>query len=229
MSTSNLFRRLRELFPTSTVIVGIVEEHNDDDTSTVRIPGPEESTNYSKGITSGALIRARGRTVPVGMRAFIRDGVIETQAPSDDVTEYIAGKVVLEEDLPPMPALTAAFVPTPTGVNDIIKMRSTTGELLHAAAYSASAGVTVVGMGGTFYTVLPAGCSLSVDNKTLTFPEPVTTVGTIPMYPTFAGQTVFSTVGLADLADGDYAMELVIQDRKGAVDLRFGTTYYGLT
>lgn len=107
MSTAGLFQRLRNLLPQPQVLVGTVVEIHDDDTSTVRIPGPPSQTDYAGNVSTGSLIRPRGTTVPVGQKAFVRAGVIETQAPDGDPIEIVIGKVVI----PPAPAPTPAPPP----------------------------------------------------------------------------------------------------------------------
>lgn len=100
--SAKLFQRLRDLLPLPPVLVGIVREHHDDDTSTVEIPGELDITGYAGNVATGSLIRPRGRTVPVGKKAFVRSGVIETQAPDDDAIDLPIGRVVVR----PPPALT---------------------------------------------------------------------------------------------------------------------------
>lgn len=67
MST-NLFSRFRELLPQTPLLVGQVISHNEDGTSSVRLPGTQ-------------VIRVRGQTVAVELFAFVRNGVIEGEAP----------------------------------------------------------------------------------------------------------------------------------------------------
>lgn len=68
MST-NLFRRLREMLPAPALLVGTVTAHNADGTSTIALPG-------------GGTLRARGQSVAVSSNAFVRDGVVEGEAPA---------------------------------------------------------------------------------------------------------------------------------------------------
>lgn len=93
--TTNLFQRLRELVPQPPVLVGVVREHHDDDTSTVEIPGnlPLQA-NGADSLATGSLIRPRGTTVPVGKKAFVRAGVIETQAPDAEPLDIPVGEVI---------------------------------------------------------------------------------------------------------------------------------------
>ncbi len=94
MSTAGLFQRLRSLVPLPPVLVGTVLAHHDDDTSTVLIPGSGQ-VSYGGGIAVGSLIRPRGRTVPVGKKAFVRAGVIETQAPDVEPFPIVIGEVIV--------------------------------------------------------------------------------------------------------------------------------------
>lgn len=67
MTTTNLWKRLKQLLPDAPLLVGVV-----DSVSTygavVELP-------------DGSLVSVRGAAT-VGQRVFIRDGVIEGQAPS---------------------------------------------------------------------------------------------------------------------------------------------------
>lgn len=93
---SNVFDRLRSLLPLPPVLVGTVREINADDTSTVEIPTGVALREYAENVAAGALIRVRGTTVPIGSRAFIRAGVIESQAPDGDVLSIPVGTIVLK-------------------------------------------------------------------------------------------------------------------------------------
>jgi len=64
---TNLYRALRELIPEAPLLVGIVGAVHTDGTSTVTYPG-------------GGTQRVRG-TASVGASVFVRDGVIEGNAP----------------------------------------------------------------------------------------------------------------------------------------------------
>lgn len=99
---SNLFQRLRELMPAPPLLVGKVLAHHADDTSTVELPIGLGLTNYGGNVATGALIRPRGRTVPVGGMAFVRAGVIETEAPAGVPVSLQVGQVV---QLPPAPVI----------------------------------------------------------------------------------------------------------------------------
>ncbi len=65
----NLFRRLRELLPRDPLLVVTVTVHHPDGTSTVELLG-------------GGTLRVRGIDVAVGLRAFVRGGAIEGEAPA---------------------------------------------------------------------------------------------------------------------------------------------------
>ncbi|MEW6487663.1 MAG: hypothetical protein AB1578_07085 [Thermodesulfobacteriota bacterium] len=66
----NLLRRLQALVPaTAPLLVGEVLSHNLDGTSTLQAP-------------DGAVYRARGQDVAVGLKAWVRGGVVEGEAPA---------------------------------------------------------------------------------------------------------------------------------------------------
>lgn len=90
MST-NVFARLRALLPQPAVLVGLVVAHNADDTSTIELPLGIGLASYGPGVAAGSLIRARGTQVPVGQNAFVRAGVVESQAPSATPTQITIG------------------------------------------------------------------------------------------------------------------------------------------
>jgi hypothetical protein len=93
----NVFSRLLTLLPASTVLIGrVIEIHEDDDTSTVQLPLGIGLSSYPGGVAAGSLIRPRGTTVPVGSNAFVRAGVIESQAPDGDPIMIEVGTVVAE-------------------------------------------------------------------------------------------------------------------------------------
>lgn len=70
--TTNAFARLRRLLPRPPLLVGEITSI-DNNIATILLPG-------------GATIQARG-TGTVGNQAFVRDGVIESDAPSLPVVE----------------------------------------------------------------------------------------------------------------------------------------------
>lgn len=91
-----LIQRLRSLVPLPQVLVGeVIEIHTEDDTSTVRIPGPSTLTEYASNVATGSLVRVRGTGVAVGSRAFIRAGVVESQAPDGEIIRIEVGRVVV--------------------------------------------------------------------------------------------------------------------------------------
>jgi hypothetical protein len=92
---SNFFKRLQSLVPLPPVLVGRVLAHHADDTSTVELPMALGVTPYGNNVATGALIRPRGRTVPVGGMAFVRAGVIETQAPDVVPIDMQIGRIVV--------------------------------------------------------------------------------------------------------------------------------------
>lgn len=92
----NPFVALRRLLPPSPVWIGRVIAHNDvDDTSTLELPTGQGAIPYASTLAAGSTIRARGRTVPVGQNAFVRDGVVETQAPEGTPIDIPIGRVVV--------------------------------------------------------------------------------------------------------------------------------------
>lgn len=100
--SNNVFQRLRNLLPLPAVLVGTVLEIHDDDTSTVEIPGALPISDYSGNVATGSLIRPRGTSVPVGKKAFVRAGVIETQAPDGAAVPITVGTIITPP--PPVPA-----------------------------------------------------------------------------------------------------------------------------
>lgn len=99
---SNIFRRLSELVPDAPVLIGRVIEHHDDDTSSVLLPSALGTTGIGMNVASGSIIRPRRRTVPVGKNAFVRRGVIESEAPDGDPVQVVIGRVVAP---PPAPVV----------------------------------------------------------------------------------------------------------------------------
>lgn len=71
MSSINLYRRIRELLPPPFLFIGTIAANNPDGTSIVTFPG-------------GGTIVARnsgGSTIEVDHKAFVKDGVIQGEAP----------------------------------------------------------------------------------------------------------------------------------------------------
>ena len=96
MSATNLFAKLQRLLPPSPVLVGTVTAINEaEDYSTVELVTNQGTSEYASGVATGSRIRARGTFVPVGEKAFVRDGVIETRAPSDTPLEIEVGIVTV--------------------------------------------------------------------------------------------------------------------------------------
>lgn len=99
MTTSNLFVRLKRMLPDPVVLIGrVLELHDDDDTSTVQLLYPNALGAYDGTLSTGATIRARGQTVPVGSNAFVRNGVIETRAPDGEPLDIVVGRAVVPPD-----------------------------------------------------------------------------------------------------------------------------------
>jgi hypothetical protein len=83
------------MVPSAPLIVGRVVAHNAaDDTSTLDLLASQADASYAAGVMSGVRFVARGRTVAVGNNAFVRDGVVESQAPDRPVVEIEIGRVV---------------------------------------------------------------------------------------------------------------------------------------
>lgn len=111
MSGVNLFSRLRALLPPPPVWVAQVLAHNTDGTSTVELPAGTPGAQVSPELSTGTTLRVRGTQVAVGLRAFIRAGVIEGPAPTGPAAEAVVGVVAA---LPFGPErLAAAGVPAP--------------------------------------------------------------------------------------------------------------------
>lgn len=97
----NIFRRLSQLVPEAPLLVGQVIEHHEDDTSSVRLPIGIGLQTVGGTVATGAVIRPRGRTVPVGKWAFVRRGLIESEAPGGEPVQVVVGKITVP---PPAPA-----------------------------------------------------------------------------------------------------------------------------
>lgn len=91
--TINVFQRLRNLLPPSPLLIARVVTQFADDTSAVELPIGLGQAPQQGGVATGALMRVRGTTVPVGSNAFVRDGVIESQAPDGEPIEIVIGVV----------------------------------------------------------------------------------------------------------------------------------------
>lgn len=92
--TTNAFVRLRQLLPSPPLLVARVVSHDaSDDTSLLELLVDQADTTYAAGVTTGTRFTARGRVVAVGANAFVRDGVVESEAPNRPVTEIEIGRV----------------------------------------------------------------------------------------------------------------------------------------
>jgi hypothetical protein len=113
---SNAYTRLRALLPPPALLFGKVLSHNeDDDTSLIELPLGVGAETYAPGVTVGQIIKARGRTVPVDQNAFVRNGVVETYAPSGTLTEVEVGIIASHPDGPEPLELTASPIVAPDG------------------------------------------------------------------------------------------------------------------
>lgn len=136
MTTINLFQRLRELVPLPPVLVGKVLSHHTDDTSTVEIPGALPITGYAANVATGSLIRPRGTTVPVGKNAFVRAGVIETQAPDGTAEPVPIGRVIPPPPPPPpIPPVAAVHWVIQASAADKIWSSVAAGPSIYVAVY----------------------------------------------------------------------------------------------
>lgn len=92
----NPFARLQRLLPQPQVYVGRVVAHDaGTDSSVIYLLADQETAAYAAGVQTGARVIARGRSVPVGQNAFVRNGVVESQAPLfENVVEVVIGRVV---------------------------------------------------------------------------------------------------------------------------------------
>ncbi len=99
MST-NLYARLTRLLPAEPLLIGRVVEHHDDDTSTLELPLGIPLTPVAQGVSTGSLIRARGRTVAVGRNAWVRGGVVQSEAPEGEPVEIVTGSIVVSPQGP---------------------------------------------------------------------------------------------------------------------------------
>lgn len=164
--TSNVFARLRRMLPEPPVIIGrVIAHHPEDDTSSIQLPSENPSVSYAaEGVSAGSIFRARGRTVDVGLRAFVRAGVVESQAPEGDPIEIVIGSVCRHVNL--------------TYVGPITVPTLTVGVPVSFATAAAWTG----GIAPIVYTVqsgtLPAG--LTLNPATGVISGTPTTVGSYP-------------------------------------------------
>lgn len=66
--TNNVYRKFRDLVGMNRLIIGTVQSHNADGTSTILT-------------LDGGTIRPRGQSVAVNSKAFVRAGLVEGEAP----------------------------------------------------------------------------------------------------------------------------------------------------
>ena len=66
---SNLWAEFKRLVPGDPLQIGTVDSHNADGTSSITLLG-------------GGSLRARGQSVSVGQKAFVRAGLVEGAAPN---------------------------------------------------------------------------------------------------------------------------------------------------
>jgi len=71
----NLWAKFVRLLPSSPLLVGTVQSHNSDGTSTIVLPD------------GNSTLRARGQGVAVNSKAFVKDGVVQGEAPNLPVTQ----------------------------------------------------------------------------------------------------------------------------------------------
>jgi hypothetical protein len=86
----NAFARLVALRPDAPLLLGRVVRHNADDTSDIELPIDVAAVGVGS-VTRGSLIRARGTHVPVDSWAFVRRGIVETEAPIGTPRTYEVG------------------------------------------------------------------------------------------------------------------------------------------
>lgn len=103
----NPYARLRALLPVSNVLLCEVLAVHADDTSTVQLP-QATSADFGSGLQAGSTLRVRGAGFAVGQKVFVRDGVIETQAPDATAADVQVGVVVDQPFGPPRLAAAAA-------------------------------------------------------------------------------------------------------------------------
>lgn len=163
--SANLYLRLRQLLPPSPTFIGLVLAHSEtDDTCTIALPVGLATQAYAAGVTSGATITARGRTVPIGSNAFVRDGVVQSQAPNAAVSDVVLGTVIEHPFGPGRLAATVEPITLPGGINGAI----------YAAAIAAA---TVNGFPPLFFSlasgVLPPGLTLAANGRVTGTPSAV--------------------------------------------------------
>lgn len=68
---ANPYKLLKQLLPDAPLLIGTVDAHIGGDQSAITLMG-------------GGQIVARGQSVAVGQKAFVRNGIVEGQAPNLD-------------------------------------------------------------------------------------------------------------------------------------------------
>lgn len=162
----NLLQRLRAILPSSQTTIAEVMAVNADGTSTLRLPTGLGQEVYATGVSVGSTFTARGTSVPVGQYAYVRDGIVQSQAPTGVVSDVVLGTVVAQ---PFGPARLALADPAPTLLPGQVSV-----------PYSASVAVVVAGgYPPLVFTLasgaLPAGLTLAASGALAGTP---TTAGT---------------------------------------------------
>ncbi len=199
---SNAYVRLKQILPPTPVLVGRVTAHHADDTSTVELPTNEGSTAYAAGVAVGSTIRARGTTVAVGDKAFVRDGVIETRAPDEDAVEIVVGTVVA--------------LPTPLAFSGPISDQAgTVGAAFTLDLTPFWAGGTAPLTWSVAAGALPAGLALASSTGVVS--------GTPTVDGTFGGVVFRATDMLANYVDGN-AVEFEVAAASAGLFVAVGST-----
>jgi hypothetical protein len=77
MIKTTLWSQFEGLLPSKRPIIGTVQSHNDDGTSTILS-------------LDGQTVKARGTGVPVGLRAYVEEGRIMNQVPTlPSTTQFV--------------------------------------------------------------------------------------------------------------------------------------------
>lgn len=95
MST-NVFSRLRRILAPPPLQLVQVVAVNGDGTSLVTYPMGTPITPLAPGLAAGNQVTVRGSSVAPGGYAWVRNGVIESEAPSSALTETVVGVVVAQ-------------------------------------------------------------------------------------------------------------------------------------
>lgn len=172
----NLYQRLRQVLPATPTLIAEVLAHNADDTSTLRLPVGLTQETYATGVSVGATFTARGTGVPVGAFAYVRDGVVQSQAPTGTVAEVVVGVVVPQPFGPARLAPAAAALALPDGKVGTAYAASladaTTGGYaprsyaLAGGALPPGLALSVQGLAGTPTTAGAYSCTLTCTDST---------------------------------------------------------------